>query len=75
MVFGEGKDRLAKLTAQADAYRAACLTGRKSLLRRVLERLRPHRQQPGNEPYGSYGTWGDLTTDPQRSEALERPAF
>ena len=27
MVFGEGKDRLATLTAQADAYRAARLTG------------------------------------------------
>ena len=59
MVFGEGKDRLAKLTAQADAYRAARLTGRKSLLRRVLDRLRPHRQEPGNEPHSSYGTSDD----------------
>jgi len=59
MVFGEGKDRLAKLTAQADTYRAARLTGRKSLLRRVLERLRPHRQEPGNEPHSSYGSSDD----------------
>jgi len=54
-----GKQRLDRLTARADAYRAGRLAGRKSLLRRVLERLRPHRPQPGNEPYGSYGTMDD----------------
>jgi len=54
-----GKQRLEKLTAQADAYRAGRLAGRKSLLRRVLERLRPHRQEPGSEPHGSYGTSDD----------------
>ena len=53
------KQRLDRLTAQADAYRAGRLAGRKPLLRRVLERLRPHRQQPGNEPYGFYGTMDD----------------
>jgi hypothetical protein len=53
------KQRLERLTAKADAYRAGRLAGRKPLLRRVLERLRPHRQQPGNEPYGSYGTLDD----------------
>jgi len=50
------KQRLDRLTAQADAYRAGRLAGRKPLLRRVLERLRPHRQEPGNEPHGSDGT-------------------
>ena len=55
----EGKQRLDRLTAQADAYRAGRLAGRKSLLRRMLERLRPHRQEPGSEPHGSYGTLDD----------------
>ena len=50
------KQRLDRLVARADAYRAGRLAGRKSLLRRVLERLRPHRQEPGNEPHGSDGT-------------------
>jgi hypothetical protein len=50
------KQRLERLTAKADAYRAGRLAGRKPLLRRVLERLRPHRQEPGNEPHGSDGT-------------------
>jgi hypothetical protein len=55
----EGKQRLDRLTAQADAYRAGRLAGRKSFLRRVLERLRPRRQEPGSEPHGSYGTVDD----------------
>jgi hypothetical protein len=32
--------------AKADADRAARLAGHKSLFRRLLERLRPHGQQP-----------------------------
>jgi hypothetical protein len=51
-----GKRRLDRFTAQADVYRAGRLAGRKPLLRRVLEYLRPHRQEPGAEPDGSYGT-------------------
>jgi hypothetical protein len=47
------KQRLDQLTAQADAYRAARLAARKPLLRRVLERLWPHRQKPGSGPHGS----------------------
>ena len=44
--------------AQAEADRAARLAGHKSFLRRVLERLRPHRQEPG-DPHGAYGTSDD----------------
>jgi hypothetical protein len=55
----EANRRRDRLTAQADAYRARRLAGRKSLLRRVLGRLRPHRQEPGSEPPGSYGTVDD----------------
>jgi hypothetical protein len=44
--------------AQADADRAARLAGYKSPFRRLLERLRPHRQEPG-DPNGSYGTSDD----------------
>jgi len=65
MSFGDGqfenaysKARLDQLAAQADAYRAARLAGHKSLLRRVLERLRPHRQEPG-DPQSNYGTSDD----------------
>jgi len=35
-----------ELRAKADADRAARLAGHKSLFRRLLERLRPHEQQP-----------------------------
>ena len=55
----EGKQRLDRLTARANAYRAGRLAGRKPLLRRVLERLRPHRQEPGSQPHGPYGTLHD----------------
>jgi hypothetical protein len=48
-----------KLAASADADRAARLAGHKSLFRRLLERLRPHRQEPGDDSHGSYGTLGD----------------
>ena len=48
-----GHDHLTSITLPAgctikppDADRAARLAGHKSLFRRLLERLRPHRQQP-----------------------------
>ena len=45
--------------AKADADRAARLAGHKSLFRRLLERLRPHSQDPGGDPQSNYGTSGD----------------
>ena len=45
-----------RLAAQADANRAARLAGHKSPFRRLLDRLRPHRQEPGGDPQGDYGT-------------------
>jgi hypothetical protein len=53
-----GKQHSERLMAKADADRAARLAGHKSLFRRLLERLRPHRQEPG-DPHGSYGTSDD----------------
>jgi hypothetical protein len=50
------------LKAIADADRAARLAGRKSPFRRVLERLRPRRQEPVGDPPGNYST----TNDPGR---------
>jgi hypothetical protein len=38
-----------ELRAKADADRAARLAGHESLFRRLLERLRPHGQQPLND--------------------------
>jgi len=53
------KSDLNRLIAKADADRAARLGGHKSLFRRLLERLRPHRQEPGGDPQGNYGTSDD----------------
>ena len=39
--------------AEADIARLARLAGHKPLLRRLLERLRPHRQEPGSEQTSS----------------------
>jgi hypothetical protein len=39
-----------RLMAKADADRAARLAGHKPLIERLLERLRPHRQEPGSDP-------------------------
>ena len=39
-----------ELRAKADADRAARLAGHKSLFRRMLESLRPHREEPGSYP-------------------------
>ena len=51
-----------RLAAQADADRAARLAGHKSPFRRLLDRLRPHRQEPVGDPESNYGT----TNDPPR---------
>jgi hypothetical protein len=48
--------------AEADAARAARLAGHKSLVRRLVERLRPHRQELIGDPHSNYGT----TYDPPR---------
>ena len=47
-----------RLLAKADADRAARLAGHKSLFRRLLERLRPHRPDPGGGPHSSHGDTG-----------------
>jgi hypothetical protein len=66
MSLGDGKfenayskARLDQLAAQAEIDRAARLAGHKSLLRRVLERLRPHHQELGGDPQSNYGTSDD----------------
>ena len=45
--------------AKADADRAARMAGRKSLFQRLLERLRPHRQDLGGDSQRKYGTSDD----------------
>jgi hypothetical protein len=56
---GVGNADLDRLRAMAEAARAARLAGHKSLFRRLAERLRPHRQEPGGDPQGNYGTSDD----------------
>lgn len=51
--------RVDKLAAQAAADRAVRLAGYTSPFRRLLGRLRPHRQQPGVDSQGSYGSSDD----------------
>jgi hypothetical protein len=53
------EQRRYKFAADADAARAARLAGHKSPFRRLLKRLRPHRQEPGDDSHGSHGTLGD----------------
>jgi hypothetical protein len=48
-----------RLRAEADADRAARLLRRKSPVRRLLERLRPHRKGPGSDPQAFPGTTSD----------------
>ena len=45
--------------AKADADRAARSAGHKSLFQRLLERLRPPRQNPGGDSQSNYGTSDD----------------
>ena len=44
------KQHFERLMAKADVDRAARLAGHRSLFRRLLERLRPRRQEPGSDP-------------------------
>jgi hypothetical protein len=53
------KQNSVRLMAKADVDRAARLAGHKSLFRHLIERLRPHRQEPGGDPYSSFGTLDD----------------
>jgi hypothetical protein len=50
--------RIDKLAAEFDGKRAARLTGHKSLVRRLLDRLRPRRQELRDDPQ-NYGTFND----------------
>lgn len=52
----KAQERRDKLVAEVDAVRAARLPGHKSLFRRLLERLRPHRQEAGDDSHSFYGT-------------------
>ena len=45
--------RVDHLAAKGDAHRAARMAGYKSPFRRLLDRLRPHRQQPSADPHMS----------------------
>ena len=54
-----GKQHSERFMAKADADRAARLAGRRSLFERLLERLRPHRQDSGGDPQSNYGTSDD----------------
>ena len=53
------KARVDHLAAQADADRVARMAGYKSPFWRLLDRLRPHRQQPGTDSHSSHGTPDD----------------
>ena len=54
-----GDQYRAKKIASAEAARAARLAGHESLFRRLVERLRPHRQEPRGDPQSNYGTSDD----------------
>jgi len=54
-----GKEKYDRLKAQADADRTGRLAGHKPLLRRLLKRLRPHREEPGSDPQNFPGTLSD----------------
>jgi hypothetical protein len=54
-----GKQHSERFMAKADADRAAAATGRKSFFQRLLERLRPQRQELGGDSQGNYGTSDD----------------
>jgi hypothetical protein len=66
--FGHDPEKIAssfyrdRYMADVEAARAARLAGHKSLFRRLLDRLRPHRQEPVGDPESNYGT----TNDPPR---------
>jgi hypothetical protein len=54
-----GKQHSERFMAKAETDRAARLAGRKSLFQRLLERLRPHRQDLGGDSPSNYGTSDD----------------
>ena len=51
--------RVDHLSAKAAAQQAARMAGYKSPFRRLLDRMRPKRRQPGADSPGSYGTLDD----------------
>jgi hypothetical protein len=51
-----GEQHRDRKMASAEAARAARLAGHESLFRRLVERLRPHRQEPGGDPQSNYGS-------------------
>jgi hypothetical protein len=53
------KDAFDRAKAQRDVHEAARLAGYKPLFRRLLERLRPHREGPGSDPQNFPGTPSD----------------
>jgi hypothetical protein len=53
------RDKYDRLRAKADVDRAGRLAGYKPLWRRLLERLRPHREGPGSNPQNFPGTPSD----------------
>ena len=57
-----GEEYRRRALAKANVARAARAAGYKSPFRRLLDRLRPHRQGPGGDPDSDYGT----TYDPPR---------
>jgi hypothetical protein len=54
-----GKEKYDRLKAKADADRAGRSAGRKPLVERLLDRLRPHRKEPGSDPQAFPGTISD----------------
>jgi hypothetical protein len=66
---GDWQARINKLAAQADTDRAARLAGHKSPFRRLLERLKPHRQEPDGDSQSNYGT----SVDPGRARRDSNP--
>jgi hypothetical protein len=54
-----GKQHSERFMAKADAARVARLAGRKSLVQRLRERLRPRRQNLGGDAQSNYGTSDD----------------
>ena len=53
------KEKYDRLKAKADADRAGRLAGHKPFLQRLLERLRPHRQEPASDTENFPGTRSD----------------
>ena len=54
-----GEQYRAQKMASAETARAARLAGHKSLFRRLVDRLRPHRQEPGGDSQSNYCTSDD----------------